>query len=363
MFKIVADVRKAFPIFEVHCKTVAKQKRLKTEINKKSFEFYRNYAESFFVFAERMELFNKQIHDLYASEITSVFGQINASVAKFYEKSMKDPQGRSIMIQYKKYCDDSINDISKKVVAFVASNDFTAFNEEELEDFAETAKTFGRFFEKELVPLVFSVVQQQFRSIKSINKFSENFVKLVPLLVSAPPFVEEFKKIIELLQVCKNDMKEVKKEIGNEKILKQVKKKRIETPAEEEEEKDDITQNINKLVEYFHVEMEEDDNYKNSEILEMIQDKAEEKINALNDKISKLEKELSKPVGIATAEYRDQFNDTRKLRKQLQDKLEEENAAFNRNVIYSIRGILTEPKMYTTESHIRQVQLMVNQQR
>ena len=220
LFDAIADIRSSLPTFETHCKTIAKQKKLQTQVNKKCFDFYKDFVSSFGFFGEKMELFEKQIHTLYSAVISEAFGKINQSVLQFIDICLRDPQGRTIITNYRKYVEDSIKNLEKRVVPFIADKEFKALSEEELEEFSETTKTFGRFYEKELAPLIASVLLPKFSITRQIQVFHEYFVKLVPYITSAPIFIEQYKVALEALDKCKSDMKKVKREIGNEKILK-----------------------------------------------------------------------------------------------------------------------------------------------
>ena len=216
MFDSVAEIKGSIPVFETHCKTIAKQKKLQTEVSKKSFDYYKDFVQQFQLFSDKMHIFYSQIHQLYKYGITQAFHSIEDAIEIFFDISNKDPQSRSICLQYKKYCDKSLNYLGETLAYFIESNTFDGFTDEELAKFAEKAKTFGRFFEKELYPVVLHSLPPNLSFGNCISLFHDNYTKIVPLIVSAPRFLENFSEVLSKLDIANNCIQQVKKEIGDE---------------------------------------------------------------------------------------------------------------------------------------------------
>ena len=362
MFDSVAEIKGSIPVFETHCKTIAKQKKLQTEVSKKSFDYYKDFVQQFQLFSDKMHIFYSQIHQLYTYGITQAFHSIEDAIEIFFDISNKDPQSRSICLQYKKYCDKSLNYLGETLAYFIESNTFDGFTDEELAKFAEKAKTFGRFFEKELYPVVLHSLPPNLSFGNCISLFHDNYTKIVPLIVSAPRFLENFSEVLSKLDIANNCIQQVKKEIGDENILKQRKKKRaVIVMPDEDLEKNNMQAKIMKFAELFNVIIDNDDT--NEMILEHAYANATQKINEYKEKIKKLELQAVLPKPTTKDEYKNQFSEIRKFKDDVEAKLAEENASFNRNLIYSIKSVIPNCKVDVTMSYTRQIQSIVNQLR
>ena len=360
MFDSVAEIKGSIPIFETHCKTIAKQKKLQTEVSKKSFDYYKDFVQQFQLFSDKMHIFANQIHQLYSYGITQAFHAIEDAIESFYDISNKDPQSRSICLQYKKYCDKSLNYLGETLAYFIDSKTFDGFDEDGLAKFAEKAKTFGRFFEKELYPVVAHSLPSDLTFGNCISLFHDNYTKIVPLIVSAPRFLQNFSVVMSKLDKANECIQQVKKEIGDESILKQ-KKQRKAIIVMPEDQDDDIESKIMKIADLFNVIIDNDDS--NAVILEHVYSQASQKINEYKERIRKLELEISRPKPTSKDEYKNQFSEIRKFKDDIEAKIAEENASFNRNLIYSIKSIIPNCKVDVTMSYTRQIQSIVTQLR
>ena len=360
IFDAVAEVRSNISIFENHCRTIAKQKKLKTEVSKKSFDFYKSFINSYQLFSDKIKIFGGQIHKLYEQAIVESFQAMDKNAERLFEVAYKDPQARSFASQFKKYCESSLKSIEDTLIEFIGDESFSAFGDEEMEQFAEKTKTFGRFFEKELSPAVAAALSSKYSIDRIIAEFRSNFTKIVPLITSAPKFIEQFKVCLEALEVTEKDILQVKKEIGDEKILKQRKTTTIVLP-EEEEDTDDIMPGLNNLANLFKVTL--NDEVPKSQMIASIFVEASTKMKEMKERIKKLESDLSIPPTTSKEEFKNQFAEMRRFKLDLEAKINEENAMLNRNIIYSIKSLIPNCTIDTSISYSRQVQSIVNQLR
>lgn len=365
MFDAVAEIKDSMPIFKNHCKKIAKQKKLNAPVSQVSFDFYKDYAKEFEIFVQRMVSFYDQIHNIYSHAIIQLFQDMDQSAAAIFDACNKDPQARSLLLQYRKYCDESMKRVDQALVTYLEDTTFSSFTTEQIDKIAETAKTFGRFFERDLYPALLQCIPNNQVLPSSIQIFHKSYIQLIPLITCAPNFVLQFNEVLHDLDILQKDMKMIKREVGDESILKKTNRVQISEPNNSnpdfDDEKEDFSPALRALAAYF--DMEVDLNKKTADILDEIQSAARKTVNELKSKIKSLEEQMNKPEGVPKDMYKKQLTDIRAFKKELEQKVNAETDSFCRSVIYSIKSLIPDAKIDPTISYVRQIQYINNELR
>ena len=342
VFENLSEVKTNYFSFEAHCKKISKQKKLKTEVNRKSFQIYKEFCTSFPFFCEKIVLFGKNIHGILVRSFHSLFNDAKTALEEFVSIAYKFPQSRQVMISYKQYTKDSLKELETSIEEFIQSPRFDLFTDERLDKFSETARTFGRFVELELSSVIKANLPPNLSIDKCIASFHESFVKLVPLIVSAPFFVEQYEMILDDIPPLREAISDIKMEIGDESILKAARKKVDESPVPDNQV-DDIQPALNDLIGFSGLDVE--DGMRDSDKIINCTEIIKTRVKHLEEKIKELKAELNKPVSTPISAFKDRFDDIRKFKLEMDEKMKREQDRFYRLVVDSIKILINDSSL------------------